>query len=48
MRKEEKKKSKPKKTVGYLRVSTDRQELEKNKAEILNLANEKNFGKVVL
>lgn len=34
-------------TVGYLRVSTDRQELNKNKAEILNLANEKNFGKVI-
>lgn len=28
-------------TIGYLRVSTDDQDLEKNKADILNLANEK-------
>jgi len=34
------------KTIGYLRVSTDKQDLEKNKAAILNLANEKNLGKV--
>jgi DNA invertase Pin-like site-specific DNA recombinase len=33
-------------TVGYLRVSTIDQDLEKNKADILHLANEKNFGKV--
>jgi DNA invertase Pin-like site-specific DNA recombinase len=33
-------------TVGYLRVSTDGQDLEKNKADILNLANEKNLGRV--
>lgn len=34
------------KTVGYLRVSTIDQDLDKNRAEILNLANEKNLGKV--
>jgi len=34
------------KTVAYLRVSTIDQDIEKNKAAILNLANEKNFGKV--
>ncbi len=34
------------KTVAYLRVSTIDQDLEKNKADILHLANEKNFGKV--
>lgn len=34
------------KTVTYLRVSTIDQDIEKNKAAILNLANEKNFGKV--
>ena len=34
------------KTVAYLRVSTDKQELGKNKAEILHLANNKNFGQV--
>jgi len=34
------------KTIGYLRVSTAEQDLEKNKADILNLANEKNLGKV--
>jgi DNA invertase Pin-like site-specific DNA recombinase len=33
-------------TIGYLRVSTIDQDLHKNKADILNLANEKNFGKV--
>ncbi|MGW8179715.1 MAG: recombinase family protein [bacterium] len=31
----------PKRTVGYLRVSTQDQDLEKNKADILALANEK-------
>jgi DNA invertase Pin-like site-specific DNA recombinase len=35
-----------KKTVGYLRVSTFSQELEKNKADILRLANEKDLGRV--
>jgi DNA invertase Pin-like site-specific DNA recombinase len=34
------------KTIGYLRVSTADQDLEKNKADILHLANEKDFGKV--
>jgi len=34
------------KTVGYLRVSTIDQDIEKNKADILNLANEKNMWKV--
>lgn len=34
------------KTIAYLRVSTIDQNLEKNKADILHLANEKNFGKV--
>ena len=33
-------------TVAYLRVSTDDQDLEKNKADILFFANERNFGKV--
>ena len=33
-------------TVGYLRVSTIDQDTEKNKAEILELANEKQFGHV--
>jgi DNA invertase Pin-like site-specific DNA recombinase len=33
-------------TIAYLRVSTDRQDLEKNKADILHLANEKDVGKV--
>jgi len=37
----------PKKTIGYLRVSTIDQDLEKNKAEILFLANNKDLGKVV-
>ena len=35
-----------KKTVAYLRVSTLDQDTTKNKAEILNLANDKDFGKV--
>jgi DNA invertase Pin-like site-specific DNA recombinase len=30
--------------IAYLRVSTLNQNLEKNKADILHLANEKNFG----
>lgn len=34
------------KTVGYLRVSTADQDLEKNKHEILEMANNKDFGKV--
>ena len=33
-------------TIGYLRVSTNGQDLEKNKADILHLANDKNLGKV--
>lgn len=33
-------------TVAYLRVSTIDQNLEKNKADILHLANDKNLGKV--
>ncbi len=33
-------------TVGYLRVSTQEQDLEKNKADILHFANDRNFGKV--
>jgi DNA invertase Pin-like site-specific DNA recombinase len=33
-------------TVGYLRVSTPEQDLEKNKADILHFANDRNFGKV--
>lgn len=33
-------------TVAYLRVSTNDQELEKNKAAILSLANDKDLGKV--
>lgn len=36
----------PSKTVAYLRVSTVDQDIEKNKAAILNLANEKSLGKV--
>ncbi len=35
------------KTIGYLRVSTGDQELEKNKSDILHLANHLNLGKVV-
>jgi len=34
------------KTIGYLRVSTIDQDIEKNKAAILSLANDKNLGKV--
>ena len=34
------------KTIAYLRVSTDEQDLEKNKFDILQLANEKGLGKV--
>ncbi len=34
------------KTVGYLRVSTTDQDLDKNKADILGLANSKNLGQV--
>lgn len=31
------------KTIGYLRVSTAEQDIQKNKADILTLANEKSF-----
>jgi DNA invertase Pin-like site-specific DNA recombinase len=34
------------KTIAYLRVSTNEQDLRKNRADILHLANEKNLGKV--
>src|SRR4051812_46865613 len=34
------------KTIGYLRVSTGEQELEKNKADILRLANQEDLGRV--
>jgi DNA invertase Pin-like site-specific DNA recombinase len=34
------------KTVAYLRVSTQEQELEKNKADILHFANQRDLGKV--
>lgn len=34
------------KTIAYLRVSTNEQDLKKNRADILHLANEKNLGKV--
>lgn len=34
------------KTIGYLRVSTGEQELEKNKSDILHLANHYNLGQV--
>lgn len=34
------------KTVAYLRVSTIDQDLDKNRAEILHLSNEKNLGQV--
>jgi DNA invertase Pin-like site-specific DNA recombinase len=34
------------KTIGYLRVSTAEQDLDKNKADILHLANEKKLGTV--
>ncbi len=36
----------PVKAVGYLRVSTGEQELEKNKADILRLANDLDLGRV--
>lgn len=32
---------------GYLRVSTEKQEISNNKADILNLANENNLGQVI-
>lgn len=35
-----------KKTIGYLRVSTGEQDLDKNKADILHLANNRDLGKV--
>ncbi len=35
-----------KSTIGYLRVSTIDQDIEKNKADILKLANDKDLGKV--
>lgn len=35
------------KTMAYLRVSTNDQDTEKNKADILSLANDKDFGKVI-
>ncbi len=35
-----------KQVIGYLRVSTASQELEKNRADILTLANDKDLGKV--
>lgn len=38
--------SKKTKTIGYLRVSTIDQDLDKNRHEILELANSKDFGKV--
>ncbi len=34
------------KTIAYLRVSTEKQNLEKNKADILKLANVKRLGNV--
>ena len=34
------------KTIGYLRVSTDQQDVEKNKSDILTLANKKRLGTV--
>ena len=34
------------KTVSYLRVSTEEQDTEKNKADVLKFANERNFGRV--
>ena len=39
--------TKPTNTVAYLRVSTNSQDLEKNKADILSLANDKKLGNVV-
>jgi hypothetical protein len=35
-------------TVAYLCVSTTDQDLEKNKADILHLANEEDLGRVVI
>jgi DNA invertase Pin-like site-specific DNA recombinase len=35
------------KTIAYLRVSTNDQDLDKNKADILHLANDHNLGKVI-
>jgi DNA invertase Pin-like site-specific DNA recombinase len=35
-----------KRTIGYLRVSTADQDVEKNKADILKLANDKQLGHV--
>ena len=34
------------KTIGYLRGSTANQDVEKNKADILHLANEKKLGNI--
>lgn len=34
------------KTIGYLRISTNDQDLEKNKSAILNFANDKGLGKI--
>jgi len=34
------------KTIAYLRVSTAEQDVDKNKSDILHLANEKELGKV--
>jgi DNA invertase Pin-like site-specific DNA recombinase len=42
----QKMKQRQNKTVAYLRVSTIDQDIEKNKADILNLANDKGLGKV--
>ena len=36
----------PSRTVGYLRVSTDNQDLDKNRADILTLANKEDLGRV--
>ena len=38
--------SKPSVTIGYLRVSTEGQDLEKNRADILMLANKEDLGRV--
>ena len=38
----------PSRTVGYLRVSTDNQDLDKNRADILTLANKEELGRVEL
>ncbi len=35
------------KTIGYLRVSSETQDIEKNKADILLFANEKQLGQVI-